>query len=383
MFAKEIIFFLLSSPLFVDAIIGGEDVTKPHEYPWMVGLTTYDVENDQPTNLGACGGAIISENMILTAAHCVDDGWSETNDRGRESSKKRGIFVEIGHSLSSERISVRVKSKLIHPNYGSFEKHQYAYDIALLELSEDLKFNEEVQPIALPEENVDETNYLDKSRSKFLVAGWGTTFDIPNDFYPLVKSSKWTLQKSKIPKEKYFKYCETPENIKSTCEGFDYQTALQRLKTVKPGVFLLALQEVAICQNQESFKCEDNVKLRYYSETLKVTEIDYIKLGNDKKMPVVIHGRSTKPNIPGPCSGDSGGPLMKLDKISGKFEVVGIVSGLKLPKKPQGPRGCLGPSPGVYGRVSSFVPWIKENMAKASNPNLFMQLYQPCESCTL
>ena len=384
MFVKEISFFLLSFPLFVDAIIGGEDVTNPHEYPWMVGIVTYDVENDQPTNFGACGGAIISENMILTAAHCVQDGWSES-DKGREYSKNTGVFVEIGHSSSSQRISVRVKSKLIHPNHGSFEKHQYAYDIALLELSEDLEFNEEVQPIALPEENVDEKNYLDKSRSKFLVAGWGSTFDIPSDFYPLVKSSKWTLQKSKIPKEKYFKYCETPENIKSKCEGFDYHEALQGLKRVKPGEVQLFLQSLAICQNQESYKCEDNVKLSYYSENLKVTEIDYIKIGNDKKekMPVVIHARSIKPNIPGPCDGDSGGPLMKLDKISGKYEVVGIVSGLKNPKKSQGPRGCLGPSPGVYGRVSSFVPWIKENMAKASNPNLFMQLYQPCESCHL
>ena len=122
MFVKEISFFLLSFPLFVDAIIGGEDVTKPHEYPWMVGIVTYEVENDQPTNFGACGGAIISENMILTAAHCVDDGWSETNDRGREYSKKTGMFVEIGHSSSSQRISVKVKSKLIHPNHGNFEK---------------------------------------------------------------------------------------------------------------------------------------------------------------------------------------------------------------------------------------------------------------------
>ena len=373
MFVKEITFFLLSFPFFVDAIIGGDSVTKPHEYPWMVGIETYEVENDQPINWGICGGVIISENIILTAAHCVEDGWSES-DRGREYSKKTGMFIKIGHSLSSQGISVKVKSKLIHPNHGNIEKNGYTYDIALLQLSEDLRFNVEIQPIALPEENVDETNYLDKSRSKFLVAGWGSTFDIPSDFYPLVKSSKWTLQKSKIPKEKYFKYCETPENIKSRCEGYDYQEALQRLKTVKPGEFQLALQEIEVCTNKEFSKCEDNVKLTY-PETLKVTEI---KLDDDKKkrMPLLIHARSTKPNIPGPCDGDSGGPLMKLDKISGKYEVIGIVSGF-FPKKLQGPRGCLGPSPGVYGRVSSFVPWIKENMAKASNPDLFMPLYQP------
>ena len=93
-------------------------------------------------------------------------------------------------------------------------------------------------------------------------------------------------------------------------------------------------------------RSEDNIKLMQ-PKTLKVTEVDYIKV-DDKKMPVQIRAMSTQPYIPGFCHGDSGGPLMKFDITSGKFEVVGIVSGLKLPKKPQGPRGCLGPSPGVY-----------------------------------
>jgi secreted trypsin-like serine protease len=378
MFVKEIIFFLLSFPLFVDAIFGGKYVTNPHEYAWMVEFQSYEVENNQPINIASCGGAIISENMILTAAHCVEHGWSEFS-KGSNNSLKTGIIVVFGHSSLDQSISVNVKSKLIHPNYSYTIEDDQTYDIALLELSEDLKFSKEIQPIALPEKDVDETNYLDKSRSKFLVAGWGMTFDIPKDFYPLVKSSKWTLQKSKIPKEKYLKYCETPEDIKFACE--DYQKALEDLKTVKTGLVQLALQYLALCQNKESSKCDDNLKL-IKPTNLKVTEVDYIKLGNDscndkkEKMPLLIHARSTKPNIPGTCDGDSGSPLIKLDKISGKYEVVGIVSGLKESSKLQGPKGCLGPMPILYTRVSAFVPWIKENMAKASNPDLFMQLYQ-------
>ena len=341
MFSKEIIFFLISSPIFVVAIIGGENVTNPHQYPWMVQIVSYDIETSENfKNVAPCGGAIISENMILTAAHCVERGWSEFS-RGSEY-KKTAIVVGIGHSLLQHTRIVKVKSKIIHPNYFNYlyrdsilgivyDKNS---DIAILELSEDLKFNEKIQPIALPDEIFKETNYLNKSRSKFMVAGWGITFDIPNDFYPLFRSDKWIVQKSKIPKEKYLKFCRIAKIRK--CGN---------LKLTKPG-------------------------------TLKVTEVEYIKIANDnkKKMPDQIHAISREPYILGPCKGDSGGPLMKLDVTSGKYEVVGIVAsgGRNL----QGPGGCLGAKPAVYTRVSAFVPWIKESMNKASNPNLFMQLYQ-------
>ena len=125
-------------------------------------------------------------------------------------------------------------------------------------------------------------------------------------------------------------------------------------------------------------KCDDNIKMMY-ADTLKVTEVDYIKLSNDasnykkKKMPFQIRATSTQPYIPGFCHGDSGGPLMKLDVTSGKYEAVGIVSTFDEWSELQGPRGCLGSMPAVYTRVSAFVPWIKESM---TNPDSFMQLYQ-------
>ena len=98
------------------------------------------------------------------------------------------MLVSLGHSSVYHSITVRVKSRLIHPNYfDKYVKYRQGlktYDIALLELSEALKFNKEIQPIALPDEDFNETNYLDKSRSKFMVAGWGVTFNIPNAIFP-------------------------------------------------------------------------------------------------------------------------------------------------------------------------------------------------------
>ena len=339
MFVEEILFFLISSPMFVVAIIGGENVKNPHQYPWMVQIVSYDIDTSENFKKNSpCGGAIISENMILTAAHCVERGWLEFSS-GSEY-KKTAIVVGIGHSLLSHTRIVKVKSKIIHPNYLKYFHRDNILrsivmnsDIALLELSEDLKFNEKIQPIALPDENFEETNYLNKSRSKFMVAGWGITFDIPNDFYPILKSDKWQVQKSKIPKQKYLKFC--------------------RIAKIH--------------------KCEDNIKLMKPG-TLKVTEVDYIKVGNDNKKK--IRAMSIEPYILGPCIMDSGGPLMKLDVINGKYEVVGIVSSAAEGSNLQGPGGCLGAKPAVYTRVSAFVPWIKESMNKASNPNSFMQLYQ-------
>ena len=64
---------------------------------------------------------------------------------------------------------------------------------------------------------------------------------------------------------------------------------------------------------------------------------------------------------------------MKFDITSGKYEVVGIVSGFDEWSDQQGPSLCLGSMPSIYTRVSAFVPWIKESM---TNPDSFMQLYQ-------
>ena len=52
--------------MFVAAIIGGKNVTNPHLYPWMVQIVCYDIESENSQNFSPCGGAIISENMILT-----------------------------------------------------------------------------------------------------------------------------------------------------------------------------------------------------------------------------------------------------------------------------------------------------------------------------
>jgi secreted trypsin-like serine protease len=81
-------------------IIGGED-TDITEFPYMVSLRNYKKEQL------LCGGAIINNEHILTAAHCF------------ENRKKSDIRVYVG-TTSSRNYSVpfhKIRSVASHPNY--------------------------------------------------------------------------------------------------------------------------------------------------------------------------------------------------------------------------------------------------------------------------
>ena len=119
-----------------------------------------------------CGGVIISENVILTAAHCVD-----MEPVGAD---KLTVFqinqldaARVGHSdqFSPEIQEVSIEKKLVHSDWSIYEKFKYFQnDIALLKLSEPLKFDETIAPICLP--SADTT-----VRDTLTLAGWGKTAD--------------------------------------------------------------------------------------------------------------------------------------------------------------------------------------------------------------
>ena len=57
------------------------------------------------------------------------------------------------------------------------------------------------------------------------------------------------------------------------------------------------------------------------------------------------------------CNGDSGGPLLRLDIGSQIYQAIGVVS--------FGTRRCDSSTPGVYTRITEFLPWIKNYMFKS------------------
>ena len=115
-------------------IVGGNKAV-PNAYPFMVSVE-YQDDNTQ-----FCGASLITENKILTAAHCItDDNGLIINDK---------IQVRLGTNVlkdgSGTVISVKTISK--HPRYNP---DTVDYDVAILTLNTSVSLSNNINVINLP-----------------------------------------------------------------------------------------------------------------------------------------------------------------------------------------------------------------------------------------
>ena len=131
-------------------IVGGTE-TEVNEYPWQVGL----VQTGGRTPW--CGGSLISDRHVLTAAHCTE--FRTASD----------IQVLLGeHDTTDSVADIRSISAINdHPSYdsGSLE-----YDYSILTLSDPVTFSRTMAPVCLPADV--SSLYTGEVAT---VTGWGTT----------------------------------------------------------------------------------------------------------------------------------------------------------------------------------------------------------------
>ncbi|XP_068231111.1 trypsin Tyr p 3.0101-like isoform X3 [Palaemon carinicauda] len=133
----------------VERIIGGQETTV-HEYPWQVAITF-------GTSTPICGGAIISDKWILTAASCVDG------------SDVTVVVREHDWSVTDETSITQMivpSTIIMHPKYDRTTRD---HDVALIELPSAVNFSPDntIAPVCLPDEDND---YSDVDAT---VTGWG------------------------------------------------------------------------------------------------------------------------------------------------------------------------------------------------------------------
>uniref|UniRef100_A0A3B4VC24 Coagulation factor IX n=1 Tax=Seriola dumerili TaxID=41447 RepID=A0A3B4VC24_SERDU len=131
-------------------IVGGNEA-KPGEIPWQVTLMSHSESLGRAESF--CGGSLLSELWVITAAHCLVILYSE-HDLNKEDGPERDHMVAERH---------------IHPKYN-YQKSQYNHDIALLKLTTPVELSNQRRPICLGPKHFTE-NILRESSG--LVSGWG------------------------------------------------------------------------------------------------------------------------------------------------------------------------------------------------------------------
>lgn len=122
----------LSEPL--GRVINGK-ITWRAQVPWLVHIFSA-LERGKGI---PCGGSIITQNVIMTAAHCM-----------YEKSKAGRVVVYYNTTSLHDDQFIDVEQAMIHPKYRNLDS---GYNIALLKLSSPIKqFDRFVRPVCLPKQ---------------------------------------------------------------------------------------------------------------------------------------------------------------------------------------------------------------------------------------
>ncbi|XP_063050147.1 serine protease 27-like, partial [Engraulis encrasicolus] len=123
-------------PTLNERIVGGEDSTAG-SWPWQVSLQR-DLEH-------YCGGSLINNQWILTAAHCTDGISSADMARWTVRLGVKDLDIPSANELTNTLTEV-----IVHPEYDDWTLDN---DIALLQMSTPVTFNDYISPVCLADSN--------------------------------------------------------------------------------------------------------------------------------------------------------------------------------------------------------------------------------------
>uniref|UniRef100_A0A8C7HHV2 Hepsin n=1 Tax=Oncorhynchus kisutch TaxID=8019 RepID=A0A8C7HHV2_ONCKI len=258
-----------------DRIVGGVDA-RQGSWPWQVSLQ-YD-------GVHQCGGSIISDRWIVSAAHFSLALSISSLAYTHFFSWILVLLGSIYNKLTHKNVRVlEVKTVVYHSSYLPFVDPNIddnSRDIAVLALSQPLHFTDYIQPVCLPHYG---QRLIDGQIGT--VTGWGNV-----GYYGTLAD---VLQEANVP-----------------------------------------IINDAVCNAPD-----------YYDNQITTSMFcaGFEKGGTDA------------------CQGDSGGPFVAEDSLSkaSRYRLLGVVS--------WGTGCAMAKKPGVYTRVSRFLPWISSAMRTYHN----------------
>ncbi|KDR14900.1 Chymotrypsin BI [Zootermopsis nevadensis] len=184
-------------------ITGGQEA-DPHQFPHQVGIL---IETSSGTAF--CGGSVLSNEWILTAAHCAVEGSSFE------------VILGAHRVLEQEASQVLVKTteKHVHPNWDSATLEN---DIALLKLPVKVELNDDIKSVRLPSRGQLNENFANADTT---VSGWGKDSDSASTISPVLRFVQSPVI-SNLQCDIYYlglindgHICTSGSGGKSTCSG--------------------------------------------------------------------------------------------------------------------------------------------------------------------
>lgn len=132
-------------------IVGGVE-TEVNEYPWQVALVSPNGRSP------FCGGTLISDRHVMTAAHCTVDRFSTPD----------GLRVLLGEHKTDDAKQTKVEVSAINDD-PLYNTQNMRNDFSILTLKEPVTFTSAIRPICLPADTS-----KDYAGQVATVSGWGT-----------------------------------------------------------------------------------------------------------------------------------------------------------------------------------------------------------------
>uniref|UniRef100_A0A8C6S0G5 Transmembrane protease serine n=1 Tax=Nannospalax galili TaxID=1026970 RepID=A0A8C6S0G5_NANGA len=128
-----------------DRVKGGSTAQKG-EWPWQASLRVNGRHH--------CGASLISERFLVTAAHCF-----------QKTDNLQNLTISFGTKVTPPYMQHNIQQVIIHEDYIKGEHHD---DIAVILLTENVLFKNDVHRVCLPE-----TTQIFPPGEGVVVTGWG------------------------------------------------------------------------------------------------------------------------------------------------------------------------------------------------------------------
>ncbi|CAL7944825.1 unnamed protein product [Xylocopa violacea] len=157
-------------------VVNGFQV-KLGAFPWHVGIYNKKTENEYEQ---ICGGTLISNNLVVSAAHCFyDEVYNTVYNKSR-------YAVAVGKhyrdwNADENYAQKSMLAEILLPERYIGARANFAQDIALLKLATPINLSAMVRPICMDWDNAYERSQLQLGQSGKSI-GWGKTIkDIPSE----------------------------------------------------------------------------------------------------------------------------------------------------------------------------------------------------------